>query len=90
VSKKRKNKQGVKDPHAKREAEKYSNPVPSREFLLAYFKKNNKPVTLKAILKDLHIETDEEREGIRRRLIAMERDGQILRNRKNAYITVQD
>lgn len=80
----------VKDPHAKRESAKYQNPVPSREYLLAYFKKRSKPATIKEILQDLHIESDDEREGIRRRLIAMERDGQILRNRKNAYLTIQD
>ena len=28
----------VKDPHAKREAGKYENPIPSREFILAHLK----------------------------------------------------
>lgn len=73
------------DPFQDREAEKYDNPIPSREFILELLKQNNVPLTRKSIAKLLGINGEEENEALRRRLRAMERDGQLLRNRKNAY-----
>ncbi|MCX4186787.1 ribonuclease R [Methylophaga sp. OBS4] len=73
------------DPYQDREAEKYDNPIPSREFILELLKQNNVPLTRKSIAKLLGIKGEEENEALRRRLRAMERDGQLLRNRKNAY-----
>jgi ribonuclease R len=78
-----KNKQ---DPHAKREADKYDNPVPSREFISGYFEKIKQPLTHRALCAAFELEDDPERvEALRRRLRAMERDGQLMRNRKGAY-----
>lgn len=74
-----------KDPHADREAQKYENPVPSREYILEYLEEIGQPATFEQIIDDLHLRSDEECEAIRRRLIAMSRDGQLLRNRKGAY-----
>lgn len=79
-----------KDPHAKREAEKYTHPVPSREYLLSYFKKIRKPINFSKLLKALNMSSENEREGLRRRLIAMQRDGQIFQNRKNGYIIAEN
>jgi ribonuclease R len=73
------------DPNFEREAEKYDNPIPSREFILSILKQNNVPLTRKAIAKLLDIKGEEQHEALRRRLRAMERDGQLLRNRKGAY-----
>ena len=71
-----------RDPHAAREAEKYDNPVPSREFLLQTLTDANKPVTFEDVC-DILNETEEDRiEGIRRRLIAMARDAQIDSDRR--------
>jgi ribonuclease R len=77
-----KNKQ---DPYSKRESDKYDNPIPSREFILEILKQNNRPLTRRNISKLLGIKGEEQTEALRRRLRAMERDGQLLRNRKNAY-----
>ncbi|NOQ93695.1 MAG: RNB domain-containing ribonuclease, partial [Methylophaga sp.] len=77
-----KNKQ---DPHSKRESEKYDNPIQSREFILDLLKQNNRPLSRRSISKLLGIKGEEGIEALRRRLRAMERDGQLLRNRKNAY-----
>jgi ribonuclease R len=77
-----KNKQ---DPYSKRESDKYNNPIPSREFILEILKQNNRPLTRRNISKLLGIKGEEQTEALRRRLRAMERDGQLLRNRKNAY-----
>lgn len=75
----------TQDPYSERESEKYDNPIPSREFILEILKQNNRPLTRRNISKLLGIKGEEQTEALRRRLRAMERDGQLLRNRKNAY-----
>ncbi len=76
------------DPHAAREAEKYDNPVPSREYLLARLEEYGKPITHENMSAMLGLEDDNQLEAVRRRLAAMERDGQILRDRKGAYALI--
>ncbi len=78
-------KKKIKDPYSNRESENYTNPIPSREFILEILKQNNRPLTRRSIGKLLAIKGEEQTEALRRRLRAMERDGQLLRNRKNAY-----
>ena len=75
------------DPHAQREAEKYENPIPSREFLLEALEEANKPLKLFQVAKTVDVdEDDEERfEALSRRLKAMVRDGQLIRNRRGAF-----
>jgi ribonuclease R len=73
------------DPFADREAEKYQNPIPSREYILEYLAEQGCPATYEQIQDDLGLESEEHSEALRRRLIAMARDGQLLRNRKGAY-----
>lgn len=72
------------DPFAAREAQKYENPIPSREFLLAYIEERGKPLSFKHLAMDLDL-VDDAKEALRRRLKAMERDGQLVKNRKGAY-----
>lgn len=73
------------DPFASREAEKYENPIPSREFILDCLKKQKKPMPLAAIAKSLKVKKPDALEALRRRLRAMERDGQLLCNRTGSY-----
>ncbi len=73
------------DPYSKREANKYDNPIPSREFILDILKQNNRPLSQRSIARLLGLKGEQQTEALRRRLRAMERDGQLLRNRKNAY-----
>ncbi len=80
-----KSKKYTKDPYADREAEKYENPVPSREAILALLKQTGQLLSMKKVLGALNIDDAESKEAIRRRLKAMVRDGQLLRNRKNMY-----
>ena len=75
----------VHDPFSSREAEKYDNPIPSREFILEILKQNDRPLTRRQIGKLLGLTGEDQTEALRRRLRAMERDGQLLRNRKSAY-----
>ena len=74
-----------KDPHFQREAEKYEHPLPSREYVLIILEKQGKPVGYDqlCVLLDIH---KREEDMFRRRLGAMERDGELMRNRKGAYI----
>ena len=74
-----------KDPHHQREAEKYEHPVPSREFILQCLETLAKPATLDDLTRHFKLRSDEEYEGLRRRLRAMERDGQLMRTRRHAY-----
>ncbi|GAA3894773.1 ribonuclease R [Halomonas cibimaris] len=76
------------DPHARREAHKYSNPAPSREYLLAALEAYGKPITHENMSRMLGLDDDELQEAVRRRLAAMERDGQVLRNRGGAYALI--
>lgn len=77
--------QNKTDPFESREAEKYDNPIPSREFILEILKEHKSPLSRKHLSKLLEVKGEDQIEALRRRLRAMERDGQILRNRKNAY-----
>lgn len=75
------------DPYAEREASKYENPIPSREYILAALEKAGKLLKLDELAEIVGIteENAEGREAFKRRLRAMERDCQILRNRKGGY-----
>lgn len=74
-----------KDPHLDREAQKYTNPIPSREFILEHLEERGRPATRRQLLSELNLKTADEQEALRRRLIAMVRDGQLHENRRGAY-----
>ncbi|MBR9827700.1 MAG: ribonuclease R [Oceanospirillales bacterium] len=74
-----------KDPNLQQEAEKYDQPVPSRDFLLNFLEKWGAPISHPLVCRELGITDDDGIEGVRRRLIAMCRDGQLISNRKGEY-----
>jgi ribonuclease R len=78
----------IKDPFAQREAQKYANPIPSRELILQLIEQEGQPLNRKQIAEKLVVETEEHLEALRRRLRAMERDGQLLFNRKQRYCLI--
>ncbi|ODS22832.1 ribonuclease R [Candidatus Endobugula sertula] len=78
----------VVDPYAKRESQKYDNPIPSREYILKTLDNATGPLTRRQLSDMLGIVSDHQKEALRRRLFAMERDGQIHSNRKRAYACV--
>ncbi len=78
------------DPHRQREQEKYENPVASRELILEILKKSRGPMSRKALAKKLKYDDEARLEGLRRRLRAMERDGQLVRNRRNAWLPITE
>ncbi|UVK77214.1 MAG: RNase R [Sodalis sp. Fle] len=75
----------LKDPFLKREAEKYEFPVPSREFILAHLAKRETPASCEELVQELDICGKEQLEGLRRRMRAMERDGQLIFMRRQCY-----
>lgn len=87
MSKKRKQKtyHKQKDPHLNREQQQYASPVPSREYILNYLENRQRPASLNHLLEAFALHDEDEREGLRRRLIAMARDGQLFSNRRGVY-----
>ncbi|MDP3838353.1 MAG: ribonuclease R, partial [Methylococcales bacterium] len=75
----------TKDPFAQREAEKYENPIPSRELILQLIEQKGKPLARTDIASSFHLDSEDDLEALRRRLRAMERDGQLLFNRGQQY-----
>ncbi len=82
---KRKKKTIVTDPYAEREARKYENPIPSRELILELLEEAGEPLTWQQVAEHLGLDDEESQIALTRRLRAMERDGQVVRNRRNAY-----
>ena len=79
---------GNKDPHREREARKYENPIPSREFIMETLESEGVPMNRQALAEKLALASDEQLEALRRRLRAMERDGQLVCNRNDNYCLV--
>lgn len=78
-----------RDPMADREAQTYEFPVPSREAVMAYLASQDEPVPLRQLLEDMEVSGERDVESFGRRLRAMERDGQLLKNRRGRYGLVQ-
>ncbi len=76
------------DPHRARESKKYQNPIPSREYIMAHLEEQGVPMWRSDMAEQLGLESEEDIEALRRRLNAMERDGQLVRNRRGAFCLV--
>lgn len=73
------------DPNYQAELEKYENPVPSREFILKTIREYDAPMSREELLEAFHIYDEERTEGVRRRLRAMENDGQLVFTKGKRY-----
>ena len=73
------------DPFYEREKAKYENPLPSREYMMQTLEAAAQPMHESALANKLAI-NDDERVAFERRIRAMEREGQLMRNRKGALI----
>lgn len=78
-------KKKLHDPFAAREAEKYEKPIPSRELILQLLEERGSPAKKNHLIEELQISDEEQQDALGRRLRAMERDGQLVSNRKGAY-----
>jgi ribonuclease R len=73
------------DPHFERESKTYEQPLPSREYILQMLEEQGMPVSFEQLCALLDIQKHEF-EMFQRRLGAMEREAQLMRNRKGSYI----
>jgi len=76
------------DPHRQREAKKYENPIPSREYILETLTQHGAPMGFQEAADALGLKDEEDLTALERRLGAMVRDGQLVRNRREAYCLV--
>jgi len=80
----------VPDPFAEREAQRYDNPIPSREAILATLEEADGPQTHAQLAALLGLDGDPERfEALGKRLGAMVRDGQLVQNRRGGFAPLE-
>jgi len=77
------------DPQSEREASNYENPIASRELILQVVQEVG-AMSHEHLLDRLEMHSPEQKEALRRRLNAMVRDGQLIRNRRDGYIPVNE
>ena len=87
MAKTKKNKK-TKDPFAAREAKRYEHPIASREFILDIIQNHDGPATFTKLSKILGLTKNRDLDSLERRLHAMERDGQLIRNRRGSFLPV--
>ncbi|BBL71667.1 ribonuclease R [Methylogaea oryzae] len=76
------------DPYAEREAQKYAKPIPSRELILQVLEEGGAPAAFGELAEKLGVTDEEDLVSLQRRVNAMERDGQLLKNRRDLYCVV--
>ena len=77
---------GVDDPQAAREADRYENPIASREAILQTLSDAEGPLDAEALQRTLGLEDPDRAEALDKRLAAMLRDGQVLKNRRGGFV----
>lgn len=70
-----------KDPFYEREAERYENPIPSREYILQVILEADKPCSRAFLEKHFQLTDEDAQEALRRRLNAMLRDAQLRKTK---------
>ncbi len=85
TKKKKSSKSAPVDPYANREAQNYDDPIVSREGIMAYLEELGTPASRPQIQEHFRLVTEAQQEALRRRLIAMTRDGQLICNRRGDY-----
>ena len=75
----------VNDPHLAREQEKYDTPIPSREFILEHIEKRQQPAYFDELVTELGLTDDDAIFALKKRLRAMERDGQLIFTKSKRY-----
>ena len=85
MSRKKLSKTRRADPFFERESARYEFPLPSREYISQVLTDEGLPLSFIGLTELMDI-AGSEREMFQRRLGAMEREGQLMRNRKGDYI----
>lgn len=66
----------------------YEIAIPTRDDIMSSLKDGGKPLNSKEIAANFDLFTEDERKAIRKRIKAMMRDGQIIRNRRGEYAPI--
>lgn len=74
-----------KDPDTQTEEDKYSHPAPGRTFILNYLQQQDKFLSYEQLCEEFALDHPEQLEGLRRRLIAMCKEGQLVQNRHSTF-----
>ncbi len=74
------------DPHAQREAQRYANPIASREMILQVLAAADGPMDADALAAKLALDAPDRFDALQKRLSAMLREGQLLQNRRGGYV----
>jgi ribonuclease R len=77
-----------RDPYQAREAKKYANPIPSREFILTIMQDHAAPLLFEDLADALQLTDPQQLDALSRRINAMSRDGQVVMNRRGGYCVV--
>ncbi len=77
------------DPFAAREAERYAQPIASREAILQLLDRCDGPQTAEEIGAQLGLTEPDRADALGKRLGAMVRDGQLVQNRRGGFAPVQ-
>ncbi len=80
---------GFQDPYASREAERYAEPIASREAILALLESAEGPLTAEELAAQLDLTAPHRAEALDKRLAAMQRDGQLVQNRRGGFAPVR-
>ena len=70
------------DPNAAIEASRYENPIASREVILGILEESGELFQLSSLASKLDLSSDQDLEALRRRVMAMRRDGQVHIDRR--------
>ena len=72
------------DPQAEREAQKYDQPIASRELILSVMAERDVPMRFTELADALRIHNDSDLFSLQKRVKAMQRDGQLISGRRGA------
>ncbi|MDQ1092644.1 ribonuclease R [Xanthomonas sacchari] len=79
----------IHDPYAAREAERYAEPIASREAILQLLERCDGPQTLDELAEQLGLTEPARKEALSKRLGAMLREAQLVQNRRGGYAPLQ-
>ncbi|GAB1621281.1 ribonuclease R [Agarivorans albus] len=76
--------------HSSSKEQQYANPIPDRGAIIALLDQQGQALNREQIAVALNLDSENDLEALRRRLIAMSRDGQLHSDRKRNYWPVDD
>ncbi len=78
-----------RDPYANREAQRYAEPIASREAILMTLEAAEGPQTAEELAARLGLTAPDRFDALGKRLAAMLREGQVVQNRRGGYAPVE-